>query len=153
MRNLKRTTTAPSPLPPIPDMHKLGLAPGQHVLARRTPKEFAEGLRAGLPAEAQLSTRLSANARYDMIFDFPPPEEDFDALFERLQHSLKPDGVLWIVIPNERAARARGVRYRWQGIVDSALKTTLVDNKTLSFSPEEYGTRFVIRKIHRKLAV
>ena len=43
-----------------------------------------------------------------------------------------------------------GYVYDWNSADRLALKTTLVDNKTLTFSPEEYGTRFVIRKEHRK---
>ncbi len=134
----------------LPEPRKLGLAPGQKILARRTPEAFLAELRANLLPEARLTTRLAPTARYDLIFDFPPDTEDFDTLFERLQHALVPAGALWIVIPNQRASKTRGVRYNWQAILASALKTTLVDNKTLSFSPEEYGTRFVIRKIYRE---
>ena len=133
----------------IPEADKLGLAPGQKILARRAPKSFLADLRALLPPGAQLTTRLTPTARWDIIFDFPPPGEDFDSMFERLQHALVPNGALWVVIPNRRVARAGGARYDWNKMLESALKTTLVDNKTLSFSAEEYGTRFVIRKIFR----
>ncbi len=134
----------------IPAANKLGLAPEQKILVRRTPQDFLAELRAQLPPGAQLSLRLSPRARYDLIFDYPPPGENYQALFERLQQALVPNGALWVVIPNQRAAKVRGVRYDWQAIISAALATTLVDNKTLSFSPDEYGTRFVIRKIYRK---
>jgi hypothetical protein len=136
----------------LPELRKLGVAPEQRILVQRAPKIFVDELRAQLPPGARMTTRLEPGARYDVIFDFPPPDEDFDAMFERLQRSLVPNGALWVVIPNQRAAKARGVRYDWNALLASALKTTLVDNKTLSFSPEEYGTRFVIRKIYREKA-
>ncbi len=141
----------------IPEARKLGLAPEQKILAHHAPKTFLEELHAQLPRRARLTTRLAPNFKYDLIFDWPREDENFDALFENLQHALVPNGALWIIIPNQRAAKARGVHFDWNAILASALKTTLVDNptgslwdKTLSFSPEEYGTRFVIRKIYRR---
>ena len=135
----------------VPEPRKLGLAPGQPILVRHAPQEFLAELREQLPPGARLTTRLSPTVRYDLILYWPGEDEDFDELFNRLQHALESNGALWIVIPNKRAAQARGLRhYDWNALLASALKTTLVDNKTLSFSPEEYGTRFVIRKIHRE---
>ncbi len=134
----------------IPDLHKLGVAPGQRILLRHSPRGFREALRSQLPHGTRLTTRSTRKARYDLIFEWPGPDEDLDELFEQVQHWLMPGGALWIVIPNQRAARARAVRYNWTAMVEAALKTTLVDNKTLSFSPQEYGTRFVIRKIYRE---
>ncbi len=134
----------------IPDLHKLGVAPGQRILLRRSPRGFRQALRSQLPPGARLTTRSTGKVRYDLIFEWPGPDEDLDELFEQLQHWLMPGGALWIVIPNQRAARVRDLRYDWNAIVAAALKTTLVDNKTLSFSSEEYGTRFVIRKIYRE---
>jgi hypothetical protein len=134
----------------IPDLRKLGVAPGQQVLLRHAPRAFGEELRAQLPPGARLAARSTREARYDLIFEWLAPDENLNVLFDQLQHRLTPNGALWVVIPNQRAAKARGVRYDWNAIVAAALKTTLVDNKTLSFSNEEYGTRFVIRKIHRE---
>ncbi len=134
----------------IPDLHKLGVAPGQRILLRHPPLGFREELQAQLPPGARLTTRSTGKVRYDLIFEWPGPNQDMRELFDQLQHRLTPGGALWIVIPNQRAARVRALRYDWNAIVEAALKTTLVDNKTLSFSPEEYGTRFVIRKIHRE---
>ena len=133
----------------VPELHQLGIAPGQKILIRRAPKGFLDALRRRLPPGARVATRRAARARYDLILDYPPPDEDFDALFDSLQRALVPKGALWIVIPNQRAATQRGVRYDWNAIIAAALKTTLVDNKTLSFSPEQYGTRFVIRRVYR----
>lgn len=133
----------------LPEPRKLGIRPGQKIWVRRAPKGFVAELRAQLPPDSRVVTRRSKNARFDLIFDYPPSFENFDMLFRDMQSALVPDGALWVIIPNQLAAKARGVLYDWNALIACALKTTLVDNKTLSFSPEEYGTRFVIRKMYR----
>jgi hypothetical protein len=134
----------------LPELKKLGVTEGQKILVRRAPKSFTQELRDQAPPETLISTRLTPTSQYDLIFHFAPPDEDFDAFFVEMQRALKPAGALWVIIPNQKGAKKRGVRYEWNAILAAALKTTLVDNKTLSFSPDEYGTRFVIRKALRK---
>jgi hypothetical protein len=155
---LRRTSASTSQLgysngEMIPELHKLGVAPGQRILLRHAPKAFLEELRARLPSGVRLTTRNAARASYDLIFEWLAPGEDLEAFFSQLQHWLQPDGALWVVIPNQREAKRRGAHYDWNAIVAAALRTTLVDNKTLSFSSEEYGTRFVIRRIFRSQAL
>ena len=133
----------------LPELQKLGVTIGQRILVRRAPKAFTRELRDQAPPGTQIATRPAASGQYDLIFHFAPPGEDFDTFFDEIQHALKANGALWVVIPNQKAAKKLGVAYDWNAILASALKTTLVDNKTLSFSPDEYGTRFVIRKVHR----
>ena len=82
----------------------------------------------------------------DLIFHFAAPDEELDSFFSIIQKSLSPKGALWVIMPKQKQAKALGYLYDWNILIASALKTTLVDNKTLTFSPEEYGTRFVIRK-------
>jgi hypothetical protein len=134
----------------LPELKKLGVNAGQKILVRRAPKSFTQELRDQAPPDILISTRLTTRTQYDLIFHFAPPDENFDSFFEEMQHSLKPDGALWVIIPNQKGAKRQGVAYDWNAMLASALKTTLVDNKTLSFSPDEYGTRFVIRKEHRE---
>lgn len=134
----------------LPELKKLGVNPGQKILVRRAPKAFTQELRDQAPPDTLISTRLTTRARYDLIFHFAPPDENFDKFFHEMQDALKPDGALWVIIPNQKGAKKMGVQFDWNAILASALKTTLVDNKTLSFSPDEYGTRFVIRKVFRK---
>jgi hypothetical protein len=133
----------------LPELKKLGVTAGQKILVHRAPKAFTQELRDQAPPETMVSTRLTTRAQYDLIFHFAAADENFDAFFEHMQHALKSDGALWVVIPHQKAAKRLGVQYDWNAILASALKTTLVDNKTLSFSPDEYGTRFVIRKEYR----
>jgi hypothetical protein len=43
----------------------------------------------------------------------------------------------------------RGIDFSWEAMQAAGLETDLVDNKVASFSEEDYGTRFVIRKALR----
>ena len=51
----------------------------------------------------------------------------------------------WVVIAKKPAAEARDNDLRFQAVLDAVLPTGWVDNKTLTFSEEEYGIRFVPR--------
>lgn len=134
----------------LPELQKLGVTAGQKILVHRAPKAFTQELRDHALLDTLISTRLTARAHYDLIFHFAAPDEDLDALFSQLEDALHPDGALWVVLPKQKQAHAQGYLFDWNMLIKSALKTTLVDNKTLAFSPDEYGTRFVIRKEHRK---
>jgi hypothetical protein len=134
----------------LPELKKLGVSAGQKILVRRAPKSFTQELRDQAPPDTMISTRLTTRNRYDLVFYFAAPDEDFELFFPAMERALKPNGALWVVIPKQKLARRLGVLYDWNSMIACALKTTLVDNKTLTFSPEEYGTRFVIRKELRK---
>jgi len=133
----------------LPELKKLGVSTGQKILVRRAPKSFTQELRDQAPPETMISTRLTKKGQYDMIFHFAAPDEDFEVFFAEMQRALKPNGSLWVVIPKQKLAKELGALYDWNMMIACALKTTLVDNKTLTFSPTEYGTRFVIRKEFR----
>lgn len=134
----------------LPELKKLGVTAGQKILVHRAPKAFTQELRDMALPDTLISTRLTASAQYDLIFHFAAPDENLDALFPQMERALKSDGALWFVMPKQKQAKQLGFLYDWNGMLMRALKTTLVDNKTLAFSPDEYGTRFVIRKAHRK---
>ncbi|TAH51195.1 MAG: hypothetical protein EYC68_11700 [Chloroflexota bacterium] len=134
----------------LPELRKLGVNAGQKILVHRAPKAFTQELRDQAPPETLISTRYTKRAQYDLIFHFAAADENLDALFELMQHALKLRGALWVVMPKQKHAKQRGYLYDWNSMIARALKTTLVDNKTLTFSPEEYGTRFVIRKEFRE---
>lgn len=133
----------------LPELKKLGVGAGQKILVRRAPKAFTQELRDQAPPDTLISTRFTPRTRYDLVFYFAPPEETFATFFTEMQAALQADGALWVIILNQKAAKKAGARYNWDAMLQCALRTTLVDNKTLSFSPDEYGTRFVIRKEHR----
>lgn len=133
----------------LPELKKLGVNAAQKILVHRAPKAFTQELRDSSPPGTLISTRLTTRAQYDMIFHFATPEEKLDAFFAEMERVLKPDGALWVILPKQKQAKQLGYLYDWNTLVKSALKTTLVDNKTLTFSPDEYGTRFVVRKEFR----
>lgn len=136
----------------LPELKKLGVAAGQKILVHRAPKAFTQELRDQAPPETLVSTRLTTRGQYDLIFHFAAPDENLDALFGAMTRVLKADGALWVIIPKQKQQKQLGYLYDWNTMIARALKTTLVDNKTLTFSPEEYGTRFVIRKEYRERA-
>lgn len=130
----------------LPELKKLGVAPGQKILVHRAPKAFTQELRDQSLPDTLISTRLTQGTAYDLIFHFAAPDQDLDAFFSSIQKSLSANGALWVIMPRQKQAQALGYLYDQNRLLAAALKTTLVDNKTLTFSPEEYGTRFVIRK-------
>lgn len=134
----------------LPELQKLGVTAGQKILVHRAPKAFTQELRDRALPDTLISTRLTVRAQYDLIFHFAAPDQDLDALFAEMVRVLKSDGALWVIIPKQKQAKVLGYLYDWNMLIQAALKTTLVDNKTLTFAPDEYGTRFVIRKEHRK---
>ncbi len=136
----------------LPELKKLGIAAGQKILVHRAPKAFTQELRDQAPPDTMISTRLTSRTQYDLIFHFAPPDQDFNTFFTEMEQALKPAGALWVIIPNQKAGKKMGALYDWNLMQEFALKTTLVDNKTLSFSPDEYGTRYVIRKALRPSA-
>ncbi len=134
----------------LPELKKLGLTAGQKILVHRAPKAFTQELRDRALPDTLISTRLTESAQYDLIFHFAAPDDALDALFAQMERVLKDTGALWFVMPKQKQAEQLGFQYDWNEMLTCALKTKMVDNKTLSFSPDEYGTRFVIRKEHRK---
>ncbi len=60
-----------------------------------------------------------------------------------------PDGAIWVMLLKQPIALRRGVTLTWDAMQAAALQTDLVDNKIATFSDEEYGTRFVLRRERR----
>ena len=133
----------------LPELKKLGIIAGQKILVHRAPKAFTQDLRDTALPDTLISTRLTTRAQYDLIFHFAAPDENLDALFPQIARALKDGGALWLIMPKQKQARQLGFRYDWNAMRTRALKTTLVDNKTLAFSPDEHGTRFVLRQMPR----
>jgi hypothetical protein len=102
-----------------------------------------------LLAEAEIATQN--DERHDLIFLWPQSAADLAARFAALQWRIVPDGAIWVLLLKQPIARRRGVTLTWDAMQTAALQTDLVDNKVATFSTEEYGTRFVIRR-ERRLA-
>ena len=69
---------------------------------------------------------------------------------KRFRAAIEEDGFLWVVIPKKNAMQSLGRDVTFQDVLDVALRTDLVDNKTLTFSKTEYGVRLVVRKRLRR---
>ncbi len=124
---------------------KLGMKPGHRVHLVNAPTGFSKELAAVSP-HIILEPGLDQGP-LDMILAWPAG--DLSTMFQRLLPSLRPDGAIWVVIP-KKASKMAGPSF--QSALQAALPLGLVDNKTLSFSPTEYGIRFVIRRELRKAA-
>ena len=85
----------------------------------------------------------------DVVLYWVDPSEDIGKRMSDLQHKIKPDGRIWIIMPKKEVARKRNLAIDWHHIQGEILKTHLVDNKMASINEEEYGTQFVIRKEYR----
>jgi hypothetical protein len=128
---------------------KLGIKPGHLVCLLEAPEEAQSALAQAVPPGASISDSLSGRG-YDLILFWPRDLVGLAGRFSQLQHAIRPDGAIWAVIPKKQYARRRGVSFTWEEMQAAGLATDLVDNKVASITPEDYGTRFVIRKERRR---
>lgn len=122
---------------------KLGLTQGLRVYLVNSPESFARDLTESSP-QMDLSARLG-NEPADVIIAWPGG--GLSQMFQGFLQVLKPDGAIWIVIP-KKASGSAGPSF--QSLLNVALPTGLVDNKSLSLSETEYAVRFMIRRKLRK---
>ena len=127
---------------------KLGIIPGQTISLLDAPPAASALLREACPPDVTLHLGPAAELA-DQVFFWPATLVGLAERFAALQRAIVPDGAIWAVIPNKRAAPARGLTFTWELMQAAALTTDLVDNKIVSLSSEEYATRFVIRKERR----
>ncbi len=129
--------------------HKLGIVPGCSILLLDAPATSAALLRAACPPGVTVDDADDDSNRYDLIFLWPQAAAGLAERFAALQWRIAPDGAIWVLLLKKPVARRRGVTLNWEAMQEAALQTDLVDNKIASFSDEEYGTRFVIRRERR----
>ena len=128
---------------PAPDfLRKLGGRPGDRLLV---PDPDLRPFTAG----ARVLTRAPRGGKVRGVLFRPRRREDFAQDLRRYRARIEEDGFLWVVIPKKSAMAALGRDLTFQDVLDVALRTDLVDNKTLKFSETEYGVRLVVRKHFR----
>ena len=127
---------------------KLGLKPGQKIYLVGAPAASRAPLMAECPAGVTLA-EAPTDAGFDAVFFWPRQLDGLTERFEQLARVISVDGAVWAVLPNKRHAPQRGISFSWEQMQAAGLRTDLVDNKIVSLSPEEYATRFVIRKDRR----
>jgi hypothetical protein len=138
---------------------KFGIVPGCSILVIGAPAPSAERLRALCPPGVTLTDKANETGDgndaggYDLVFLWlTAPDDAADDLpvrFAALQARIVADGAIWVLLWKKPIARRRGVTLTWETMQAAALTTDLVDNKVATFSDEEYGTRFVLRRERR----
>jgi len=93
----------------------------------------------------RVGTKLSVEPA-DVVIVWMKRDERLDNFFRAVERKIKQDGALCCIFPKQLLRLERKFSYDWDAMVRSGLNTQLVDNKTLTFSEEEYGTRLVVRK-------
>ena len=127
---------------------KLGILPGDRVCLLDAPPGAVETLRDEFPPEITLLKMLGEELN-DVILFWPHELDGFSARLRSLQFHIRPQGAIWVVMPKKKYARASGIDFAWEGMQAAGLQNDLVDNKVVSLSEQDYGTRFVIRKERR----
>lgn len=128
---------------------KLGIKESQTVVVLDEESELFRRLSLESPSTVTLQKRI-LGIPVDMIIIRIMQKVEYEQLFQRLRRAIKPDGVVWAVIQKKSVALKKGGSVFWDEMMEGVLKTDLVDNKTLSFNDEEYGTRLVVRKVLRQ---
>ena len=125
---------------------KLGIKESQTVVVLDEESELFRRLSLESPSTVTLQKRI-LGIPVDMIIIRIMQKVEYEQLFQRLRRAIKPDGAVWAVIQKKSVALKKGGNVFWDEMMEGVLKTDLVDNKTLSFNDEEYGTRLVVRKV------
>ena len=132
-----------------PDLfaQQLGIKPGTTVTTLNAPEDFAAALDQGMPDEARFIDAGRISMFDSNVTVYWP--EDMDDLKEtvnwRVQDQSTPITGFWVVIPKKPVAELRESDLLFDDVLNLVLPSGLVDNKTLTFSEEEYGIRFVPR--------
>ena len=129
---------------------KLGIVPGCSMLLLDAPAPSAALLRDACPPGVTVTDTDDGADRYDLIFLWLRAADGLVERFAALQWRIVPNGAIWVMLLKKPIARKLGVTLTWEQMQAAALQTDLVDNKGASFSDEEYGTRFVIRRERRR---
>lgn len=127
---------------------KLGIKAGHRICLLYAPGESMEILSPTLPEGVKILTGTTEE-KVDVILFWPQSGQALVKQFSTLQSKIVPEGAIWAMIPKKKFARKRGIDFSWEELQTAGLQTDLVDNKVASFSDEDYGTRFVIRKEFR----
>ena len=128
---------------------KLGIVPGCSILLLDAPAPSAALLRDACPPGVTVADTDDGANRYDLILLWLRAADGLAERFVALQWRIVPNGAIWAMLLKKPIARKRGVTLTWETMQAAALQTDLVDNKIASFSDDEYGTRFVIRRERR----
>ena len=123
---------------PLPQ--KLGIKPGQRVLALNAPAGFAATL-GELPDEVEI--RSTARGKADVIVSFHDRRAELTRRMPRLRELMEPAAGLWIAWPKRASKLPTDLT---EDVVrELALANALVDNKVCAIDATWSGLRLVIR--------
>ncbi|MBI4201746.1 MAG: hypothetical protein HY532_01345 [Chloroflexi bacterium] len=129
-------------------VRQLGIKAGHTVALGNAPPEFASDLASALPPQASLLPTGKTQTTAGIVIQWPDSMADMmQAITQRITQGPATLSAFWVVIPKKPVAEKRRSDLFFQPVLDAVLPTGLVDNKTLTFSEEEYGIRFVVRKV------
>jgi len=130
----------------VPDfLRKLGGTPRDLLLIPEADlRRFAAG--------ATILMRPPKGGKVRGVLFRPRRREDLPWDLRRFRAMIEEHGFLWVVIPKKAAMEILGRDVTFEDVLDVALRTDLVDNKTLTFSETEYGVRLVVRRHLRRPA-
>ena len=129
---------------------KLGIKPSHLVCLMGANSAFAQQLHLNCPSSVRIYRAIEETNTPDIVIVWPEASDDLGQLFQRLRNLIQPNGAVWAVIPKKPVALRKGIPIFFDQVQAAALPTGLVDNKTLTFSEEEYGIRFVVRRSERE---
>jgi hypothetical protein len=127
---------------------KLGVQPGDTICLLGAPPEAEVAIREATPDGVRFFDALESKG-YHLILFWPVSAAGLVEHFASYQDRILPEGAIWAVIPKKKYAARRGVSLTWEELQTAGLATDLVDNKVVTITSEDYGTRFVIRKERR----
>ena len=123
---------------PLP--RKLGIKPGQRVLALNAPDGF-EATLGDLPDG--VAVRATASGKADVIVSFHDRRSELARRMPKLRELMEPAAGLWIAWPKRASKLPTDLT---EDVVrELALANTLVDNKVCAIDDTWSGLRLVIR--------
>ena len=120
---------------------KLGLKDGHNLVLLDAPTFITEMKYLLFPLDVEIYEDLRDDVTPDIVICWASDSLDLAKAFELLRTRILIDGAVWMVIPKKPVADTRGPKVYFNQMLAAALPAGLVDNKTLTFSEDEYGIR------------
>jgi hypothetical protein len=130
-----------------PLVRKLGIKPGEQIVAINAPKNYAQ-LLAGLPNGAQINSKVNEGVRF--VHLFTGRRAELTRHLNRLRTSLDDAGTLWISWPKKSSGVPTDVTE--DVIRAEALPLGFVDVKVCAVDETWSGLKLMVRRTNRAAA-
>jgi hypothetical protein len=128
-----------------PLVRKLGIKPGEQIVAINAPEHYAELLE-DLPKGASVVSRLRPNAKF--VHLFVTGREELDERLSALRDGLDDAGMLWVSWPKKASRVPTDITENV--IREVALPLGFVDVKVCAIDDVWSGLKLMIRREARK---